>query len=343
MTASSREKLTIVCGFAAIYLIWGSTYLALAVAVQTIPPFALMGTRSIVGGVILLAHSRAKADDGGSIRSWLRAGLCGVLFFVGCHGVLAYAEQRMPSGLAALLLATIPFWIIVGRSILGRSHQPLVRTILLLLPGLLGVVLVAWRSVAGPAGLQLSDILLLLMASASWALGTLIAEGHNNKGSSVALAGRELVTGGAALMLLSAARGEPIGAVAQISLSSFLGWSYLTLAGTVVAFGSYIWLLKKISPALVATYTFVNPVIAMFLGWAFLGEEITATTLIGGFLVVASVACLLVANRNSTHKEVTHGRRHEKQQRRSQKGKDRGRRPTYGTSCLSRDRDGAGS
>jgi len=304
MTGSSREKLAIVCGFAAIYLIWGSTYLALAFAVQTIPPFALMGTRSIVGGVILLAYSKAKADDGGSIRSWIRASLCGVLFFVGCHGVLAYAEQRMPSGLAALLLATIPFWIIVGRSILGRSDKHLVRTILLLLPGLLGVVFVAWRGVAGPAALHLSDILLLLMASASWALGTLIAEGRNNKGSSVALAGRELITGGTALILLSLARGEPIGALAQISLSSFLGWSYLTLAGTVVAFGSYIWLLKKISPALVATYTFVNPVIAIFLGWAFLGEKVTATTVIGGFLVVASVACLLVANRNSPHKEA---------------------------------------
>jgi len=304
MTGSSRDKLAIVCGFGAIYVIWGSTYLALAVAVQTIPPFALMGTRSIVGGAILLAYSKAKADDGGSIRCWIRASLCGVLFFVGCHGVLAYAEQRMPSGLAALLLATIPFWIIVGRSILGRSDQSLVRTILLLLPGLLGVALVAWRSVAGPAALQLSDILLLLMASASWALGTLIAEGHNNKGSSIALAGRELIAGGVALMLLSALRGEQIGALVGISLSSFLGWSYLTLAGTVVAFGSYTWLLKKISPALVATYTFVNPVIAMFLGWAFLGEEVTATTVIGAFLVVASVACLLVANRNPTHKEA---------------------------------------
>jgi len=304
MPVTSREKLPIICGFAAIYVIWGSTYLALAVAVQTIPPFALMGTRSIVGGLILLAYSKAKGDDGGSIRSWIRASICGVLFFVGCHGVLAYAEQRVPSGLAALLLATIPFWIIVGRSFLGRSGQSLVRTILLLLPGLIGVVLVAWRSVAGPAALQLSDILLLLGASASWALGTLIAEGHNNKGSSMALAGRELIAGGVALISLSALRGEPIGALTEISLPSFLAWSYLTLAGTVVAFGSYIWLLKKISPTLVATYTFVNPVMAMLLGFAFLGEEITPTTVIGGFLVLASVACLLFANRNSTHKET---------------------------------------
>ncbi|WP_258589578.1 EamA family transporter [Mesorhizobium sp. AR02] len=130
MASNSRANMPILFGFAAVYLIWGSTYLALALALQTIPPFALMGARSIVGGLLLLAYSSMSGGDRGSAKSWLRASVCGVLFFVGCHGVLAYAEQRVPSGLAALLLATMPFWIISGRSLLGRSDQPFARTML---------------------------------------------------------------------------------------------------------------------------------------------------------------------------------------------------------------------
>lgn len=266
MAPNSRANTPILFGFAAIYLIWGSTYLALALALQTMPPFALMGTRSIAGGLLLLAYSRITGGDRGSAKSWLRASVCGILFFVGCHGILAYAEQRVPSGLAALLLATIPFWILGVRSILGRSDEPLARTMLFLLPGLGGVVLVAWRSIEGPTALQVSDILLLLAASASWALGTIIAEGHKDSASSVVLSGRELVAGGMVLLLLSAWRGEPANIdLSAISLTSLAGWCYLTLAGTVVAFGSYIWLLKRVSPTLVATYTFVNPAIAVLL------------------------------------------------------------------------------
>ncbi|QKC83555.1 EamA family transporter [Mesorhizobium sp. NZP2077] len=305
MAPNSRANTPILFGFAAIYLIWGSTYLALALALQTMPPFALMGTRSIVGGLLLLAFAGITGGGKGSAKSWLRAGVCGILFFVGCHGVLAYAEQRVPSGLAALLLATIPFWIIGGRSVLGRSDQPLARTMLLLLPGLGGVVLVAWRSIEGPAALQFSDILLLLAASVSWALGTIIAEGHKDSASSVVLSGRELVAGGMVLLLLSAWRGEPANIdLSAISLTSLAGWCYLTLAGTVVAFGSYIWLLKRVPPTLVATYTFVNPAIAVLLGWAFLGEELTVITVVGGLLVIASVAGLLLANHRSKREET---------------------------------------
>lgn len=149
------------------------------------------------------------------------------------------------------------------------------------------------------------DILLLLAASASWALGTIIAEGHKDTASSVALSGRELVSGGTALLLLSAWQGEPGTIVlSNVSLASLLAWSYLTLAGTVVAFGSYIWLLKRVSPTLVATYTFVNPVIAMLLGWAFLGEEFTIVMLLGGLMVIASVAGLLHANHRSKEEET---------------------------------------
>jgi len=329
MRANSREKLSILLGFSAIYLIWGSTYLALAVALHDIPPFALMGTRSLVGGLILLAYSKARPQANGPAKSWLRATICGVLFFLGCHGVLAYAEQRVPSGLAAVMLATIPFWIIAGRSMLGRTDLPLARTLLLMLPGVAGVLLVAWRSIEGPAALHLSDILLLMMASASWALGTIIAEGNGNEDSSVAFSGKELVAGGAALLLFSACRGEMIPAISDISLLPLLGWGYLTLAGTVVAFGSYIWLLRKVPPTLVATYTFVNPVIAVLLGSTLLGEPITVATVIGGLLVLASVAGLLLANRKFDQKETSsHDRRNAGQEdndwrRRASLGKSR--------------------
>lgn len=286
----------ILAAFAATYIVWGSTYLAVSIALTSIPPFLLMGSRSLVGGLILFAFARR---DGAQLpaRVWLIAGACGLLLFVGCHGVMAFAQQRVPSGITAIILATIPFWIaLIGFVAPGKKPAKL-WTLTLLIPGLAGVALIAWHQVAtSQGGLQLFDVMLLLGASFSWALGSILLERNTLRGiSPFAMPGIALIVGGLALLGLSAAAGElQQFTLQELSAGSVSGWGYLVLAGTVVAFGSYVWLLGRVSPTLVATYTFVNPIIAVLLGWAFLGEAFTGLTLLGGALVVGSIMALVV-------------------------------------------------
>jgi drug/metabolite transporter (DMT)-like permease len=296
--STSRPRSWIPAAFAAIYIVWGSTYLAVAVAVQSIPPSLLIGSRSLAGGLILFAC----AKRGGSptpLRSWVHAGACGLLFFVGCHGVMAFALQRVPSGMTAIILATIPFWIAIVGFALPARKQASRWTLALLVPGLAGVGLIAWRQLAeGETGAHLQDIALLLGASLSWALGSVLSERHSvGETSAIAVSGMALIVGGVVLLAVAFAAGEvrrfrP----GELSAVSALAWTYLVLAGTVVAFGAYVWLLERVSPTLVATYTFVNPIIAVLLGWAVLGETPTPAMLVGGALVVASIAALLVVD-----------------------------------------------
>lgn len=287
--ASMRFRLA--AAFAAIYLVWGSTYLAIALALPAIPPFALMGSRSLAGGLVLLALARARGHAVGR-RGWLVGAACGLLFFVLCHGVLAVAEQRVPSGLASILLATIPFWTVLVGLVLPLDKPARPRALLLLAPGFAGVALIAWRALAGAGA---ADILMLLGASLSWALGTVVSERHAGETRADALAGAALVSGGLVLLGLAAAGGElpRIDPAGLIGLPG-LAWLHLTLLGTVVTFGAYVWLLERVSPPLVATYTFVNPIVAVALGWAVLGEAPTIEMLAGGALVLGSLVALLV-------------------------------------------------
>ena len=300
MTRISKPYIGIFAAFAAIYLLWGATYLAVAVAIRSIPPLMLMATRSIVGGLILLACVKLAGRPTGSPRTWAFAAACGVLFFVGCHGVLAHAQQHVPSGRAAVLLATIPFWIVIAKTLLTGS-KPTLKNLGVLTPGIVGVGLIAWQQTgpnsSGPNG---ADIVLLLGASASWAIGTILSEAYAGSSSPIALSGAQLVTGGLVLLALSIAFGELRSFdVSGISLASFGAWLYLVIAGTVLGFAAYIWLLKHISPTLVSTYTFVNPVVALLLGWFVLGEHPTALMLAGTALVVTSVAGLLLVDASS--------------------------------------------
>lgn len=288
--ASMRFRLA--AAFAAIYLVWGSTYLAIALALPAIPPFTLMGSRSLAGGLVLFGLARARGARPGR-RDWLAGAACGLLFFVGCHGVLAVAEQRVPSGLASILLATIPFWTaIIGLALpLAKPTRP--RTLLLLVPGFAGVALIAWRELAG-AGPALTDMLMLLGAAMSWALGSVVSE-RQSEVPAAALSGMALISGGLVLLGLAAATGEwrrvdPAGLAGVPGLA----WAHLTLLGTIVTFGAYVWLLERVSPPLVATYTFVNPIVAVALGWAVLGEAATPEMLAGGALVLGSLVALLM-------------------------------------------------
>ncbi len=295
--ATSAPRAAVIGAFGAIYLLWGSTYLAVALALASVPPFLLMGARSIVGGLALLVAARASGASAASGHTWVRATVCGLLLFVTCHGTLACAQQHVPSGLAAVVLATIPLWIALINAIVPGGETPTSRQLCLLAPGFIGVALIVSRQAdAGSEAAVSGDLALLVGAAASWALGTILSERWSTSETAVAFSGMELTAGGTILLIISAMLGEPASFKLQaISAAALAGWVYLTVAGTIVAFAAYIWLLKQVSPTLVATYTFVNPIIAVLLGWAVLGERLNGVMAVGAVLVIGSVVGLLGA------------------------------------------------
>jgi drug/metabolite transporter (DMT)-like permease len=289
----------LVAAFAAIYLIWGSTFLAVALGLQTIPPLLLMGARSIAAGAILLAIEQVRRQVRSHVhgagfspgRAWASAAVAGSLLFVGCHGALAYAQQYVPSGLAAVMLATVPFWFVLLNASASSDPRARMLTFAGLLPGLAGVALIAWPQDSNATTAVDPRMLALLLASAFfWAAGSVVSQRLQTAASAVALSGMQLVCGGAALIIGSMLTGEFTGFSAyDVSALSWAGLSYLIGAGSVIGFTAYMWLLDNAPGPLVATYTFVNPIIAVVLGWRFLGERPTPQMLAGTVLVIVSV------------------------------------------------------
>jgi drug/metabolite transporter (DMT)-like permease len=279
----------IVGAFAAIYLLWGSTYFAIALGLKSIPPFLLMALRSFCGGLILVAITGRSIAELSS-RDWLNACLCGVLFFVGCHGTLAYAQQMVPSGVAAIVLATIPFWIQLIDWLFPQDQRPSPVTLLVLAPGFFGVGLVAWQD-SNEAGIAVVPIILLLASACSWSIATVVSRGTSTGRPATLISGAQLLTGGAVLFAISLVTGEwQSFSPARISAISLEAALYLIIAGSVVGFAAYHWLLANIPTPLVSTYTFVNPIIAVLLGVEILGEPFSKMMLLGTCLVVISVA-----------------------------------------------------
>jgi drug/metabolite transporter (DMT)-like permease len=279
--------------FAAIYLLWGGTYLAIALGLQSIPPFLLVGSRSIFAGAVLFAFSQLWGLVVRPWRDWLHAAISGVLLFVGCHGALACAQRFVPSGLSAIILATIPFWIALINAAIGQS-EPLLK-LAGLVPGFVGVALIAWLETSNTERPLPAAMIALLLASAlSWALGSVYAQRRAAHIPPHDLAGMQLICGGAGLLLLSVLAGEWTDfAPQQVTIVSLLGMLYLALLGSVIGNTAYLWLLDRMSAPIVATYTFVNPVVAVILGVWVLGERITMPSLAGAALVIGSVVALL--------------------------------------------------
>jgi len=285
--------LKITGAFAAIYLLWGGTYLAIALSLQSIPAFMLIASRSLVGGAVLLLIAYFRASGLRPLGDWGHAAVGGAFFFVGCHGALAYAQRQVPSGLAAVLLATIPFWIVLVNTVIARSEP--IGKLLGLLPGFAGVALIAWHdTLSSTRPFSWTMILLLLASALSWALGTVYSQRRAAHIPSDQLAAMQLICGGVVLLLVSVFVGEWRGfAIENVTMTSIAGMLYLALLGSVVGNTAYLWLLDRMSAPIVATYTFVNPIIALLLGWWVLGEQVTWMTLCAAALVVSSIIMLL--------------------------------------------------
>jgi drug/metabolite transporter (DMT)-like permease len=279
--------------FAAIYLIWGSTFLAIRWAVETIPPFPMMAARCLVGGGVLLLLSRIRDPRScwPTARQWLGAAGVGMLLFVGCHGLLAREEQHVPSGVAALFLATIPLFVPLLAWGLTRAGRPSLRTSIALAAGFAGVALLVAAQGAGDGSLSSGDAVLLLLSAFSWAAGTISTRLLPMPDAPLTAAAAPLLAGAVALTVISLASGEAADvSIAAISGRSLFGLGYLIVMGTVVTFSAYVWLLRHEPPTRVATYAFVNPAVAVLLGWSIAGESLSAGTLLATLVIVAAVA-----------------------------------------------------
>lgn len=286
--APSRARLAV--AFAAIYLVWGSTYLAILYAIETIPPLLMAGVRNFTAGLILFAWSRARGTPAPARGDWATTLLIGGLMLLGGNGAVTWAEQRIPSGVAALIVATVPLWMVLlaGR----RPGLPVMSGVAL---GLCGVgLLVGPAHFAGGSRIDPVGAAVLVGGALSWSIGSLLARRVRLPGSPHLATGMEMLGGGALLVLAGVLAGEPARLdLAAISLKSMLAMAYLVAAGSLIGFTAYIWLLRHTSPAKVATYAFVNPIVAVALGWLFAGEALSPRTLIAATVIVAGVAFIV--------------------------------------------------
>lgn len=285
---TSAPRWAVVAAFAAIYLFWGGTFLAIRYAVAEIPPLLTIATRCLGGAVVIYGWLGLRGSlERTTPAQWLTSGLAGVFLFVGCHGVLAWAEQRVSSGQAALFMTAIPLWLVLLTA--GRERRRPPQLVLAgLALGVLGVALLTMGSTEWSGSLQ--DKLALLGADLSWAAGSLIARDGPKPESSAQSTAMQLLSGGMIVLLLSGLLGEHSGwGLEQLTLRGTLSLLFLVLGGTVLGFGAYTWLLRVAAPAKVGTYAFVNPVVALGLAWMVGDEPFSLRTVLAGALVLAGV------------------------------------------------------
>jgi drug/metabolite transporter (DMT)-like permease len=278
--------------FAAIYLIWGSTYLAIRIAVGDIPPLLLMGARCTVAGMLLLAWARASHQRATGAQ-WRHAVVAGALMIALTYGALAWAEQRLTSGIAALLSATSPLWLTTMQW--RETGRPSVRTAIGLLLGLAGVGVLMTAGTIGHVDAGAAGV--LVVGTLAWAAGSLYARPPRLPRSATLGAGMPLLLGGLMLLAVSVATRELTHYDLRIvSHASLWALAYLIVFGSVIAFSAYEWLLRVAPASRVSTHAYVNPLIAVGLGWSVAGEPITATTGAAALVIAASVA-LVVSGR----------------------------------------------
>jgi drug/metabolite transporter (DMT)-like permease len=297
--ASSQYRaspLAIWSALLAVYLIWGSTYLAIRFTVETTPPFLSAAFRFIVSGAFLYSWRRLAGDEKPTGVQWRSAATVGLFLLVGGNGGVVWASRFIPSSLAALLVATVPLWMTAIDSARLREHRPTVRAIIGILIGFCGVVLLI-RFAASDVMFSVLGASAVLFASISWAVGSLYARSAKLAQSQLLATGMEMLAGGLALLLIASVVGEWQQLdLSAISSRSALALAYLTAVGSA-AFVAYAWLLRVAPTPLVSTYAYVNPLVAVLLGYLLAAEPMTARTLFSAALIIASVVLVSAPKR----------------------------------------------
>jgi drug/metabolite transporter (DMT)-like permease len=280
--------------FAIIYFVWGTTYLAIRVGVDEVPPFLLAAMRFLIAGGVLYGWMIARGERSPTARQWMAASAIAILIFVLDYGLLFWAEQRVPSGIAAVMMATIPTFMALSEIIILRTRQLTARLTMALLIGIGGVVVLVSRSLnlAG-APIDRMGALALIVAAISWSLGSVITRKVSLPPSKAMSSGAQMLAGGAFLALTAAALGEfrsfhP----SAVSRGAWLALLYLIVAGSIIGFTAYLWLIHHESPTKVGTYAYVNPVVAVVVGYFLGGETLGLRTILGTLFVLTSVVVI---------------------------------------------------
>lgn len=292
----NANRSSLALAFTAVYLIWGSTYLAIRVAVHSLPPFAMASLRFLAAGTIMLAIVRCRGPLRLRIGHWRDNMIVGSLLLLGGNGLISWAEQNIPSGITSLIIGMQPLVMVLTEWAWKGGAKPSGITMGALLTGFAGVAWLAapWdKSDAGE--LPWGSLLGILAACIFWAFGSIYSKHAKDPAPPFAAAGLQMLCGSASLGLVAALRGEwRLDAFVSAPSEAWLALSYLVVFGSLVGYSAFVWLIKHSTPARVSTYAYVNPIVAIFLGWLVLGEPVGARTLTASVVIVAAVVVITV-------------------------------------------------
>jgi len=290
-SAVHRHKWRVLLAFAIIYFVWGSTFLAIRIGVNEVPPFLLAAIRFLIAGLVLYVWMLANGERSPTRREWTSISLLAVLIFVIDYGLLFWAEQRVPSGIAAVVIAIIPAFMTISEIVFLKTQKLTFRLASALVIGLAGVAVLVIRTLNfGGAPIDPLGAAALIVASIGWSVASALLRKLPLPSSKIMSSGAQMLAGGIFLAIASAALGEfPNFHPANVSREAWFSLAYLIIAGSIIAFTAYVWLIHHESPTKVGTYAYVNPVVAVILGYFLGGEALGSRTILGAVLVLISV------------------------------------------------------
>jgi drug/metabolite transporter (DMT)-like permease len=297
----------VLLAFGIIYFVWGSTFLAIRVGVHEVPPLLLAGMRFLVAGLALYGYMRISGTPSPSRREWKSVSLLAVLIFVCDYGLLFWAERRVPSGIAAVMMATIPVFMALFEILILKTQQLTLRLAIALLIGIGGVIVLVSRTATfGDAPIDTLGACALIASAISWSVASSLTRRLELPSAKAMSSGAQMLVGGVLLLLAAAVLGEFHGFNAQaVSRSAWLALVYLIVAGSIIGFTAYVWLIHHESPTKVGTYAYVNPVVAVLIGYFLGGEPLGARTIAGTALVLVSVVVITTAPKKDSIATLT--------------------------------------
>ena len=286
----------VVLAFAAVYILWGSTYFFISVGIETIPPFLLAGLRHVIIGLVFYPVFRRLTGEKPTLAQWRTTAITGLLLLLCGNGAVSWAETRVPSGIAALLVASVSLWMVILDWLRPGGLRPTARVLAGFFLGFAGITLLVGPANLGGARVSPLGALILVLASLAWASGSIYSRHHPIPHSPMLGVAMQSLAGGLGLWLLALLTGEikefhP----ATVSMRSWLALVYLIIFGSALGFSAYVYILKHSTPSRVATYAFVNPAVALFLGWSLGGEPLTLRTLLASGVILAAVLLVITA------------------------------------------------
>jgi drug/metabolite transporter (DMT)-like permease len=290
------SRLALVSAFAAIYVIWGSTYLGIRVAVETLPPFLMAGARFAIAGVLLFGFLKLRGEAWPTPRQWRDQAIIGIFLLLGGNAVVSWAELRTPSGITCLILGASPLIVVIFDWLRPGGGRPSWGLICGVFMGIAGIVMLVGPG-SIPAGYQppVADIVALLLASVSWWVGSFYSKHATTRTPLMMASAMQMLCGSVCMLMTGFILGEAGEFRApSVTPQSWIAFAYLVVVGSIIAFPVYVWLLEHSTPAKVSTYAYVNPVVAIFLGWAILGEPVNFRIVLAAAVIIGAVAIITI-------------------------------------------------